>query len=242
MIAYLRNEWGTAGNIKSDTTGTTYRTRSRRRCSASSSTGRRRRQGWSSSAGALPTNGPGSEVIRLNEIVPPKPVNTFLYMCVAPETKVLMGDGKQKTIGALKSSWENERVMSWDAEERELQGSPIRDYLSVPVGGRRTYRLTVESGRSIVATEDHPFQTPRGWIRLGQLRKGDLVCVMPVADIESQGRRREKDHPSKEVLFDEAHLRELPSPPKNMDLAIGEYLRIKSRIRHENRQRAAAER
>ena len=25
----------------------------------------------------------------------------------------------QKTIGALKSSWENERVMSWDAEERE---------------------------------------------------------------------------------------------------------------------------
>ena len=32
-------------------------------------------------SGALPTNGPGSEVIRLNEIVPPKPVTTFLYMC-----------------------------------------------------------------------------------------------------------------------------------------------------------------
>jgi peptide chain release factor subunit 1 len=32
-------------------------------------------------SGALPTNGPGSEVIRLNEIVPPKAVNTFLYMC-----------------------------------------------------------------------------------------------------------------------------------------------------------------
>jgi peptide chain release factor subunit 1 len=99
------------------------------------------------------------------------------------------------------------------------------------VGGRKTYRLTVESGRSIVATEDHPFQTPRGWVRLGQLRKGDLVCVMPVADIEATGEeKRKKDHLSKEVLFDEARLREL---------MIGEYLRIKSRIREENRQRAA---
>lgn len=231
VIAYLRNEWGTAGNIKSDTTRNHVQdalTKTMQRLKLYRDTPE---TGLVIFSGALPTNGPGSEVVRLNEIVPPKPVNTFLYMCVAPETKVLMGDGDQKTIGELRGSWENERVMSWDAEKRELQGSPIRDYLSVPVGGRKTYRLTVESGRSIVATEDHPFQTPRGWVRLGQLRKGDLVCVMPVADIEATGEeKRKKDHLSKEVLFDEARLREL---------MIGEYLRIKSRIREENRQRAA---
>ena len=217
VISYLRNEWGTAGNIKSDTTRNHVQdalTKTMQRLKLYRETPE---TGLVIFSGALPTNGPGSEVVRLNEIVPPKAVNTFLYMCVAPETKVLMGDGNQKTIGELRGSWENERVMSWDAEKRELQGSPIRDYLSVPVGGRRTYRLTVESGRSIVATEDHPFQTPKGWIRLGQLKKGDLVCVMPVADIESSG--DEKTH-SKEVLFDEAHLRKLPSPPKNMNLAI----------------------
>ncbi|MDA4112678.1 MAG: peptide chain release factor aRF-1, partial [Thaumarchaeota archaeon] len=65
----------------------------------------------------------------------------------------------------------------------------------------------------------HPFQTARGWIRLGQLKKGDLVCVMPVADIESPGDEK-KRHRSSEVLFDEAHLRRLPSPPKNIGLAI----------------------
>ena len=230
VIAYLRNEWGTAGNIKSDTTRNHVQdalTKTMQRLKLYRDTPE---TGLVIFSGALPTNGPGSEVVRLNEIVPPKPVNTFLYMCVAPETKVLMGDGDQKTIGELRGSWENERVMSWDAEKRELQGSPIRDYLSVPVGGRKTYRLTVESGRSIVATEDHPFQTPRGWVRLGQLRKGDLVCVMPVADIEATGEEKRKDHLSKEVLFDEARLREL---------MIGEYLRIKSRIREENRQRAA---
>jgi peptide chain release factor subunit 1 len=31
--------------------------------------------------GALPTNGPGSEVINLYEIVPPKPVTAYLYQC-----------------------------------------------------------------------------------------------------------------------------------------------------------------
>ena len=53
-----------------------------------------------------------------------------------------------------------------------------------------------------MATEDHPFQTPKGWVRLGQLRKGDLVCVMPIADIESSQDEEEETF-SKKVLFDE---------------------------------------
>lgn len=216
VIAYLRNEWGTAGNIKSDTTRNHVQdalTRTMQRLKLYRETPE---TGLVIFSGALPTNGPGSEVIRLNEIVPPKAVTTFLYMCVAPDTRVLLDDGNQKTIGELKSSWRDERVMSWDAEKRELQHSPIRDYLTIPVGGRKTYRLQVESGRSIVATEDHPFQTPKGWVRLGQLLKGDLVCVMPVADIEPPA---EKDNSGK-VLFDEVSLRKLASRPKNLSLAI----------------------
>ena len=218
VVAYLRNEWGTAGNIKSDTTRNHVQdalTKTMQRLKLYRETPE---TGLVIFSGALPTNGPGSEVVRLNEIVPPKPVNTFLYMCVAPETRVLMDDGDQKTIGELESSWRNERVMSWDSGKRELQRSPIRDYLDIPVGGRKTYRLTVESGRSIVATEDHPFQTPKGWVRLGQLKKGDLVCVMPVADLELPSRGESRC--AGDVLFDENRLRKLPSPPKNLSLAI----------------------
>ena len=184
VIAYLRNEWGTAGNIKSDTTRNHVQdalTKTMQRLKLYRETPE---TGLVIFSGALPTNGPGSEVIRMNEIVPPKPVNTFLYTCVAPDTKVLMGDGSQKTIGALESSWAGERVMSWDDGGRRTRASPIKQYLSIPVGGRKTYRLTTESGRSIVATEDHPFKTTRGWVRLGLLREGDLVGVLPLADIE----------------------------------------------------------
>ncbi len=218
VIAYLRNEWGTAGNIKSDTTRNHVQdalTKTMQRLKLYRETPE---TGLVIFAGALPTNGPGSEVIRLNEIIPPKPVNTFLYTCVAPETKVLMGDGNQRTIGALKSSWTKERVMSWNGEKRELQGNAIKEYLSIPVGGRRTYRLTIESGRSIVATMDHPFQTTKGWVRLEKLRRGDLVCIFPVADIEPPTRFNE-DRPRK-VLFDEESVLRVPYPPRNAGLAI----------------------
>lgn len=81
VIAYLRDEWGTAGNIKSDTTRNHVQdalTKTMQRLKLYKETPE---NGLVIFSGALPTNGPGSEVVRLNEIVPPKPISTFLYMC-----------------------------------------------------------------------------------------------------------------------------------------------------------------
>src|SRR5713226_9659537 len=120
VIAYLRNEWGTAGNIKSDTTRTHVQdalTRTMQRLKLYRETPE---NGLVIFAGALPTDGPGSEVVRLNEIVPPKAVHAFTYTCVAPDTRILLHDGTERTIGALKGSWTNEGVMSWNAERHRL--------------------------------------------------------------------------------------------------------------------------
>jgi len=81
VIAYLRNEWGTAGNIKSDTTRNHVQdalTKTMQRLKLYRETPE---TGLVIFSGALPTNGPGSEVIRMNEIIPPKAVTTFLYTC-----------------------------------------------------------------------------------------------------------------------------------------------------------------
>jgi peptide chain release factor subunit 1 len=81
VIAYLRNEWGTAGNIKSDTTRNHVQdalTKTQQRLKLYRETPD---NGLVIFCGALPTNGPGSEVIVLREVVPPKPVKSFLYMC-----------------------------------------------------------------------------------------------------------------------------------------------------------------
>jgi peptide chain release factor subunit 1 len=80
-IANLREEWGTAGNIKSDTTRNHVQ-------DALTKTMQRLKlyrtapdTGLVIFAGALPTNGPGSEVVNVYEIVPPKPVSQYLYQC-----------------------------------------------------------------------------------------------------------------------------------------------------------------
>jgi len=81
VIAYLRNEWGTAGNIKSDTTRNHVQdalTKTQQRLKLYRDTPD---NGLVIFCGALPTNGPGSEVIVLREVVPPKAVKSFLYMC-----------------------------------------------------------------------------------------------------------------------------------------------------------------
>lgn len=44
-------------------------------------------------------------------------------------------------------------------------------------GVKTTYVVTTESGRSIRATDEHPFLTERGWLRLDQVQIGDMVYV-----------------------------------------------------------------
>ena len=216
-IANLREEWGTAGNIKSDTTRNHVQdalTRAMQRLKlykAPPDTG------LVVFSGALPTNGPGSEVVNVWEIIPPKPVTQYLYQCLAPDTKVLMEDGSVRTIGGLESDWSSSRVMSYEFGGRRLVGSRVKRYVDTTPGSRASYELTVESERTILATEDHPFWTPRGWVRLSEIKEGDLVAVVPMADLEGG------DHPSRvsdRMLIDEAELRMVSDPPKNFGLAI----------------------
>ena len=80
-IANLREEWGTAGNIKSDTTRNHVQdalTKAMQRLKLYRTAPE---TGLVLFSGALPTNGPGSEVVNVWEIVPPKPVQTYLYAC-----------------------------------------------------------------------------------------------------------------------------------------------------------------
>lgn len=216
-IANLREEWGTAGNIKSDTTRNHVQdalTKAMQRLKLYRTPPD---TGLVVFSGALPTNGPGSEVVNVWEIVPPKPVTQYLYQCLAPETRVLLEDGNFVTIGELKSEWSGKSVMSYEFDAKRLRGSRIRRYVETSPGARASYELTTESGRSILATEDHPFWTPRGWVRLGEIREGDLVAVVPVADLDGgmgQGGR------SSEVILDETALRSVSDPPKNLGLVI----------------------
>jgi peptide chain release factor subunit 1 len=133
VIANLREEWGQAGNIKSDTTRTHVQ-------DALTKTMQRLKlyrtapdNGLVIFAGALPTNGPGSEVINLHEIVPPKPVATYLYTCDdhfhIEGLKDMLRDEKVFGILTIDSSEAGLGILSGDRLE-------VEDVLTSGVSGK----------------------------------------------------------------------------------------------------------
>jgi peptide chain release factor subunit 1 len=81
VISALREEYGTAANIKSDSTrnhvmDALVKTMQRLKLYKTTP-----ENGLVIFCGALPTNGPGSETIFLYEVYPPKPIQTYLYRC-----------------------------------------------------------------------------------------------------------------------------------------------------------------
>ncbi|MGA1974211.1 MAG: peptide chain release factor aRF-1 [Conexivisphaerales archaeon] len=81
VIANLRDEYGTASNIKSDTTRNHVQdalTRVQQRLKLYKNAPP---HGLVIFCGALPVSGPNTEVIQLFEIEPPKPISVYLYRC-----------------------------------------------------------------------------------------------------------------------------------------------------------------
>lgn len=81
VINNLKDEAGTASNIKSDTTRNHVLdalTRVMQRLKLYKSVPP---TGLVIFCGALPENGPNTETIQIYEIVPPRPINTYLYRC-----------------------------------------------------------------------------------------------------------------------------------------------------------------
>ena len=81
VISALREEYGTAANIKSDSTrnhvmDALVKTMQRLKLYKTTP-----ENGLVIFCGALPTDGPGSETIFLYEVYPPKPIQTYLYRC-----------------------------------------------------------------------------------------------------------------------------------------------------------------
>ena len=81
VLNSLREEYGTATNIKSDSTRNHVQdalTKTQQRLKLFKKTPE---NGIVLFVGSLMTNGPGSEQVFVNEIIPPRPVQTYLYRC-----------------------------------------------------------------------------------------------------------------------------------------------------------------
>lgn len=81
VINYLRQEYGTAANIKSKSTRKNVQEAIERAIQRLKLLDKVPKTGIVIFSGAIPTNGPGTERIEVHQLVPPEPVQAFIYSC-----------------------------------------------------------------------------------------------------------------------------------------------------------------
>jgi DNA-directed RNA polymerase beta subunit/intein/homing endonuclease len=103
------------------------------------------------------------------------------FVCVSPDTKVLLADNTQKTLRELVEDGSNQSIVVVDPKTRQVYHSGISAFQTFNVSeyGKKLLKITTRSGRSIIATKDHGFATNGGFTSAGDLKPGrDKVLIL----------------------------------------------------------------
>jgi DNA-directed RNA polymerase beta subunit len=101
------------------------------------------------------------------------PRNT--YQCIHEDEAVLMGDGTSKRIADVVVG---DEVVSFNPMTFHLSKTIVIHQFVRPAD-KRVFKITTQSGREIIATEDHQFMTDRGWREVHEInKKYDRIGVL----------------------------------------------------------------
>lgn len=96
-----------------------------------------------------------------------------IYQCLCPETDVLMFDGTRKAIKNVKIG---DKVITFDPKTLKISTTTvIHQYVRETT--QKIYKIKTTSGREIVATENHPFMTPDGWCKVGNMNDRTKIGI-----------------------------------------------------------------
>lgn len=99
--------------------------------------------------------------------------NTF--QCLWEETPVLMNDDTYKKIKDVKIG---DSIKTFSPDKLQITSTRVIDHI-VRSTNKNIYKLTVDTGETIVATYDHQFMTNDGWKRVCRIKKGTLMAMYP---------------------------------------------------------------
>jgi replicative DNA helicase len=96
--------------------------------------------------------------------------------CLTADARILRADtGAESTLGELYAEGATDvPVWALDDSLRYVQRHLTHVF---PTGVKPVFRLTLASGKTVRATENHPFLAYEGWTQLSDLRAGSRVAV-----------------------------------------------------------------
>jgi len=113
-------------------------------------------------------------------VMPYKTFRLNTVVCVAGETAVDCG-GYERRIDAIEDDWDEEVVTTYDPDDNETRRTGLQDFWSLRPSdyGASVHRVETEFG-SVIATSDHPFETPDGPVPVEELEEGDTLVRRPI--------------------------------------------------------------
>jgi FeS assembly protein SufB len=97
---------------------------------------------------------------------------TAQYECLRGDVKVYTAD---RGMVAIKEIQPGDRVYSYNERTELLEVHKVKATQQTDI--RQTYRVEIDGGRVIYATDNHPFLTREGWRNVDELHQGSEVVV-----------------------------------------------------------------
>jgi len=135
-----------------------------------------------------------------NGVISPGGVG-FDINCLSSDTSILHPLGYTLKIREFEKIWLEEKINCFDFEKESLANSKIVNFFK-KFPDNKVYKITTKSGKTIVATEDHPFYTKDGMIPLNKLKTGDELAIYPFEGVPYE-------KPSNEIILNEEKVKEL---------------------------------
>lgn len=82
---------------------------------------------------------------------------------------ILMGDGSRKPLSDVHTG---DTVITHNARSRRV--TAVHEQ-----GQKPCVRITTHAGRETITATDHPFLTPEGWVKAGELQEGEALATVP---------------------------------------------------------------
>ncbi len=116
-----------------------------------------------------------------------KQPNSAIRKCVSPDTRVLLDDYTYLRMGDLGDSVGKASVTCFDVGGYQLGQGDIIDHFQLRQDEKNSvgvYEVRTETGRSLIASGDHPVYTHDGIKDARELAVGDYALVLPVHPVE----------------------------------------------------------
>ena len=97
---------------------------------------------------------------------------TAQYECLRGDVRVYTVD---RGMVAIKEMQAGDRVFSLNERTRQLEIHGVKSVAQTDI--RQTFRVEIDGGRVIYATDNHPILTSNGWVNVADLHEGDQVAV-----------------------------------------------------------------